>query len=80
MPFAWVYVEKAGLSVDKQKQGSFYIRDRHGLSCQDRGWELGHADDAILPHTEIHSMTGRGSVGILTHGVLDRTAILPSMQ
>jgi inosine/xanthosine triphosphatase len=69
--FAWVYVEnKAGLT-GKAKTGTFYIPE--GVAKLVRsGLELGHADDQFF--AQENSKQEGGSVGILTHGVLDRTA------
>jgi inosine/xanthosine triphosphatase len=68
--FAWIYVEnKQGLN-GKAKTGTFYIPE--GVAKLVRsGMELGAADDAFF--AKENSKQGGGSVGILTHGVLDRT-------
>lgn len=67
--FAWVYVEnKSGLQ-GKAKTGTFYIPE--GVAKLVRsGMELGHADDQFF--AQENSKQEGGSVGILTHGVLDR--------
>jgi inosine/xanthosine triphosphatase len=69
--FAWIYVEnKAGLN-GKAKTGTFYIPE--GVAKLVRsGMELGHADDQFF--AQENSKQEGGSVGILTHGVLNRTA------
>lgn len=68
--FAWVYVEnRAGLS-GKAKTGTFYIPE--GVAKLVRGgMELGHADDQFF--SKENSKQEGGSVGLLTHGVLNRT-------
>jgi inosine/xanthosine triphosphatase len=67
--FAWIYIEdKAGQS-GKAKTGSFYLPN--GIAkLIDSGLELGAADDQFFDKK--NSKQSGGSVGILTHGVINR--------
>lgn len=69
--FAWIYIEdKSGLN-GKAKTGTFYLPK--GISqLINSGLELGHADDQYF--AKENSKQQGGSVGILTHGVVDRKA------
>lgn len=67
--FAWIYIEdKAGLS-GKAKTGSFYLPEAIAKLIHS-GMELGAADDHFF--SEKNSKHNGGSVGILTHGAIDR--------
>lgn len=67
--FAWIYVEdKSGL-CGKAKTGCFYLPQ--GISdLIAQGMELGAADDQFF--AKENSKQSGGSVGILTHGVVNR--------
>lgn len=67
--FAWIYVlDKAGL-FGKAKTGCFYLPQ--GISdLINQGMELGAADDQFF--VKENSKQSGGSVGILTHGVVNR--------
>jgi inosine/xanthosine triphosphatase len=67
--FAWVLVENRLGIQGKSKTGTFYLPTP---VCQliAAGKELGEADDLVFGHT--NSKQGIGSVGILTHGLIDR--------
>ena len=69
--FAWIYIEdKAGLT-GKAKSATFYLPN--GISkLINSGLELGQADDQFFDKE--NSKQQGGSVGILTHGVVDRKA------
>lgn len=69
--FAWIYIEdKSGLS-GKAKTGTFYLPK--GIEkLINTGLELGQADDQFFDKE--NSKQQGGSVGILTHGVIDRKA------
>ncbi len=69
--FAWIYIEnKSGLS-GKAKTGTFYL-PKGITNLINSGMELGHADDQFF--AKENSKQQGGSVGILTHGVVDRKA------
>lgn len=69
--FAWIYIEdKSGLS-GKAKTGTFYL-PKGIAQLINSGMELGHADDQFF--AKENSKQQGGSVGILTHGVVDRKA------
>lgn len=69
--FAWIYIEdKSGLT-GKAKTGTFYLPK--GIEkLVNSGLELGKADDQFFDRE--NSKQQGGSVGILTHGVVDRKA------
>lgn len=69
--FAWIYIEdKAGLT-GKAKSATFYLPN--GIAkLINSGLELGKADDQFFDKE--NSKQQGGSVGILTHGVVDRKA------
>ncbi len=67
--FAWMYVESADGLVGKARTATFFLPPAvQGLVRQ--GYELGHADDIVF--NKDNSKQKGGSVGILTHGVLNR--------
>lgn len=68
--FAWIYIEnRQGLS-GTAKTGTFYLPE--GVANLVRsGMELGQADDAYF--SKENSKQEGGSVGLLTHGVIDRS-------
>ncbi len=68
--FAWIVVlgrERSGRS----RTGMFLLPDEVAALVRG-GMELGHADDAVFGRA--NSKQGDGSVGLLTHGVIDRAA------
>jgi inosine/xanthosine triphosphatase len=69
--FAWVVVESKNGVVGKGRTATFFLppvvaEKIHG------GMELGHANDLVF--NEKNSKQNQGAVGILTGGVIDRTA------
>lgn len=69
--FAWVYVIDAEGMEGKAKTAAFYLPPKV-VELIDQGMELGEADDHIFKHE--NSKQKGGSVGILTDGLLERTA------
>lgn len=67
--FAWIYVENKAGMTGKAKTGTFYIPEVVAELVRS-GMELGHADDQFF--AQENSKQEGGSVGILTHGLLDR--------
>ena len=51
--------------------GTFFLPDKVAALVR-QGMELGHANDAVFGTT--NSKHDSGAVGILTHGLIDRTA------
>lgn len=69
--FAWMCVlDKAG-KTGLGKTGSFYLPDAVTRLLEE-GMELGEADDRVF--SRVNSKHSNGSVGILTHDLIDRTA------
>jgi len=68
--FAWMVIQSDSM-YGKGRTGSFFLPPKvaelvHG------GMELGHADDVVFGQS--NSKQKRGAVGLLTHGLIDRTA------
>jgi inosine/xanthosine triphosphatase len=69
LAFAWIYIlDKSGKS-SQAKTGTFYL-PKKVTELIHSGMELGEADDQVFQKE--NSKQQGGSVGILTHGVLDR--------
>lgn len=67
--FAWIFIlDKMG-KTSQSKTGTFYIPSAVATLVSD-GMELGMADDLVF--NKDNSKQQGGSVGILTHGVVDR--------
>jgi len=69
--FAWIYIEDRKNMSGQSKTGTFYLPDEVTKLVQ-AGMELGEADDQVFKRE--NSKQQGGSVGILTHGILDRKA------
>lgn len=68
--FAWIFIlDKAG-KTSQSKTGTFYL-PKAVVDLVQEGMELGKADDQVFDKD--NSKQQGGSVGILTHGVVDRT-------
>lgn len=68
--FAWMSIFENGSELEgKAKTGTFYL-PRIVQQLVNEGLELGEADDKIFGKR--NSKQGSGSVGILTHGLIDR--------
>jgi inosine/xanthosine triphosphatase len=67
--FAWVVIFSATLE-GKAKTANFYIPKKVAELVKG-GMELGHADDEVFGKS--NSKQNTGSVGILTHGLINRT-------
>jgi len=67
----WVVVLSKN-KMGKAKTGSFVLPPRMAKLIR-KGMEMGHADDKIFGTTNSKQTTG--AVGILTKGVIDRTAL-----
>lgn len=68
--FAWIYILNSK-QIGKARTGTFALPEAIRELIH-QGIELGEADDRIFNHT--NSKQGQGSVGLLTHGLIDRTA------
>ncbi|HEY7413997.1 MAG TPA: inosine/xanthosine triphosphatase [Ktedonobacteraceae bacterium] len=69
--FAWVVVRSRAL-IGKGKSGTFFLPESVA-QLVNVGVELGIADDRVFGLT--NSKQNGGSVGYLTHGVIDRTEL-----
>ena len=69
--FSWVVV-KSGDGYGKSRTGLYYLPPKMGELIR-AGKELGEANDLIF--STFNSKQGRGAVGLLTDGVLDRTQL-----
>lgn len=67
--FAWMVILANG-KKSIGRTGSFFLPEKVSELVH-QGVELGEADDIVFGHSD--SKKKQGSVGILTHGVLDRT-------
>jgi len=67
--FAWIYIEDKFGQTGKAKTGCFYLPNGI-VKLIDSGLELGMADDQFF--AKENSKQSGGSVGILTHGVINR--------
>lgn len=67
----WCAILKAGNDLFGEGQpGSYSLPQEVARLIIDQGMELGQADDVVF--NRVNSKQGEGSVGILTHGVLNR--------
>ncbi len=67
----WCAILKSGENVFGEGQpGSYALPEAICKMILERGMELGEADDVVFRRT--NSKLGAGSIGILTHGVLNR--------
>ncbi|MEN2280827.1 inosine/xanthosine triphosphatase [Algoriphagus sp. SE2] len=69
--FAWIYIENGKNMSSQSKTGTFYLPEKVRKLVKN-GMELGEADDLVFEKE--NSKQKGGSVGILTHGVVDRKA------
>ncbi len=67
--FAWIIIDN-GKYIGKARTGSFML-PLEIISLIKEGMELGDADDIVFGHS--NSKQKQGSVGILTHDLIDRT-------
>ncbi|UZR93565.1 inosine/xanthosine triphosphatase [Chondrinema litorale] len=67
--FAWVYIESRDGFTGKAKTSTFYLPPAI-TELVNKGYELGHADDIVFKKQ--NSKQQGGSVGLLTHGIVDR--------
>ncbi|TDQ12947.1 inosine/xanthosine triphosphatase [Algoriphagus boseongensis] len=68
--FAWIYVLDRNGKSGQSKTGTFYLPKKVAELVKG-GMELGKADDLVFEKE--NSKQQGGSVGILTHGVVDRS-------
>ena len=68
--FAWLVV-KSTAQTGKSRTGTFALPPK-AVQLIREGYELGHADDILFQKE--NSKQSSGSVGILTHKLVDRTA------
>ncbi|EFQ35526.1 hypothetical protein CGRA01v4_10835 [Colletotrichum graminicola] len=71
MNFAWVVVLDGQGRVGKARTAAYYLPEETA-ACLRQGMELGDADNLVFGQTDTRS--NKGSVGLLTDGVIDRTA------
>lgn len=69
--FAWIYIKDSKNQSSQSKTGTFYLPKKISELVKS-GMELGEADDLVFKQE--NSKQQGGSVGILTHGVVDRKA------
>ncbi|SEG24935.1 inosine/xanthosine triphosphatase [Algoriphagus boritolerans] len=67
--FAWIYILDSEGRSSQSKTGTFYIPAAVAKLVKE-GMELGAADDTIF--NQENSKQQGGSVGLLTHGIVDR--------
>ncbi|TDZ28507.1 Non-canonical purine NTP phosphatase [Colletotrichum spinosum] len=70
MNFAWVVVADREGKVGKARTAAYYLPEESARHVR-QGMELGHADDLVFG--EVNSKQTRGSVGLLTGDLIDRT-------
>ncbi|KAJ0166658.1 Non-canonical purine NTP phosphatase [Colletotrichum tanaceti] len=70
MNFAWIVVLDRHGRVGKARTAAYYLAEETA-ACLRRGMELGDADNLVFGQTNTRS--GKGSVGLLTDDVIDRT-------
>lgn len=68
--FAWIYILDKNGKTTQSKTGTFYL-PKAVRDLVNEGMELGKADDLVF--AQDNSKQQGGSVGILTHGVVDRS-------
>jgi inosine/xanthosine triphosphatase len=69
--FAWIVILDKNGKSSQAKTGTFYLPNKVAELVKG-GMELGKADDSVFQKE--NSKQEGGSVGILTHGVVDRSA------
>lgn len=69
--FAWVLVQTKDDRVGRGRTGAFYLPPKIAALIR-QGKELGDAADAVF--NETNSKQNQGSIGLLTNGIIDRTA------
>jgi inosine/xanthosine triphosphatase len=69
--FAWIVVRSKDGRVGKGKTGTFFLPEKVAALIRE-GKELGVADDIVFGKT--NSKQEQGATGLLTGGVIDRTA------
>ncbi|HQU74442.1 MAG TPA: inosine/xanthosine triphosphatase [Calditrichia bacterium] len=69
--FAWILISD-GKRLGRSRTGSFFLPSEVSEMVRS-GVELGHANDAVF--SKHNSKQSGGAIGILTHGVLDRTGL-----
>lgn len=67
--FAWIFILDRNGKTSQSKTGTFYL-PKAVAELVKKGMELGKADDLVF--NQENSKQQGGSVGILTHGVVDR--------
>lgn len=67
--FAWIFILDKSGKTSQSKTGTFYL-PKAVTKLVKEGMELGKADDQVF--NQENSKQQGGSVGILTHGVVDR--------
>ena len=72
--FAWVVIFSAD-KKGKSKTATFYLPEAISTLVKN-GVELGHADDQVFKRN--NSKQKNGAIGILTHGLIGRTAYYES--
>ena len=72
--FAWVVIFSAD-KKGKSKTATFYLPEAISTLVKN-GVELGHADDQVFKRN--NSKQKKGAIGILTHGLIGRTAYYES--
>lgn len=71
--FAWVIIKSRALAVvGESRSGSFLLPQAVTRLIQ-QGYELGKADDIVFDRS--NSKQENGSIGILTHNIIDRIAL-----
>ena len=68
--FAWIYILDKDGKASQSKTGTFYIPGAVAKLVKG-GMELGMADDAVFQQENSKQLGG--SVGILTHGIVERS-------
>ncbi|KAL0930401.1 NTPase [Colletotrichum truncatum] len=71
MNFAWIVVANREGKIGKARTGAYYLPEETANLLR-QGMELGHADNLVFGHVD--SKTTRGSVGLLTDDLIDRTS------
>ena len=67
--FAWVVIKSTNKKFGKSRTGTFFLPPKVSELIK-QGKELGEADDIVFGRT--NSKQENGSVGILTHNIIDR--------
>jgi len=67
--YAWMYIENDSGIIGKSRTATFFL-PYAVQKLVNEGYELGHADDIVFKKE--NSKQQGGSVGILTHGILNR--------